>query len=584
MTAALRLFDCVPAREETDYVFLEEYLVFVAPNAAYAIPEIKAYLNAKTLNGTQLNAAFHKSWKTVRDTSIIKLAAQQFAHYLTTYGWRSLGIKPPTEWVYLPVEALDLPNSKMPIRVLQGLPAEDLVEKALGLLASGVALKQETIADIFELLEELQYQFTGEEVIRNKEAAVIFADKSGILPKTEESLFRYLFYKATKSTLVIKNKESNEAIQDSGYKLPQFTPDQFKLLAQGFNRRKPLWLAFKSASDSNRAIINRIAKLSKKYHRPLPTNVLGEVTASNFTEEAIAKAAKRANPFQLIKAINALRVYKETDARFYRIRNGKGWVRKDKVRSDNKATEEILFAELKTRIKDVAVYYPETVDYALPTSEKQFAGAVPKGSRFLLPNTEEFSLFGIYWKGEFVDLDLKAIAAGESIGWNAKWRNENNEIMFSGDVTSAPTGATEWIYAQKVDEPFLLTVNLYSGELNQPYKILCGYGSDIELDYVIDPAKVQFEADSKIIQKQMVVGMIIPTETATEFYLIDQGMGNCRVAGETWRSQTTRAYFIQQARTALKLSDVLPAVPKDQAEIDLSPNNLSKDSLLSLLV
>lgn len=584
MTAALRLFGYVPTGEKTDYIFLEDYLTFVAPNAAYAIADIQAHLQAKTLDGKQLNAAFHKSWGTVKDTAILKLAAQQFAHYLTTYGWRSLGIEPPTEWVYLPTETLALPNSKMPIRVIQGLPTEELIDKALALLASGIALKQETITDIFELLADLNYQFTGKEVIRNKEAAVIFADQSGILPDTEDSLFRYLFYKATTSTLVIKSQDAINAIQTSGYVLPNFTPEQIKVLAQGFNRRKPLWLAFKLAKDHNRAIVNRISKLSKKYHQPLPTNILGELTTSHFTEETITHVAKRANPFQLIKAINALRVYQVTDSRFYRIRNGKGWVRQDQVRPDNSVAEQVLLTELKTRIKNIAVYYPETVDYALPTSEKQFAGTVPKGSRFSVPNTEEFSLFGIYWQGARVDLDLKAIAAGESIGWNAQWRNDDRSVMFSGDVTSAPTGATEWIYAKTVNEPYLLTVNLYCGPVGQPYKVLCGYGSDVQTNYVIDPAKVQLEADSNIIQKQMVMGLMIPTATTTEFYLIDQGMGQAHVAGNSERSQLTRSYFVNQAQTALKLSDILPTVSKDQAELDLSPQNLTKDSLLSLFI
>lgn len=582
MTASLRLFGCVPAHNGGDFVFLRKHLVLIAPTAAYALREIKAHLIAETLNGKQLNASLHKSWSTVQNSSIIKLAAQQFAHYLSNYGWRSLGIEPQDEWVYLPVEQLDLPDAKMPIRVIHGIPAADLIQKALRMLASGVALKQETIEAIFELLDDLNYKFTGQEIVKNKEAAVLLADKSGILPKTEASLFRYLFYQATNSTLVIKSPEAIATIKASDFALPIFNVHQLEILAQGFNRRKPLWLAFKQSNDNHKSVVNKLAKLSKKHHKALSANILGEITSAQFTASQIREAAKKANPFQLIKAINAVRVYAVTDSRFHHIRNGKGWARQDYVRSENEETEQILLTELKTRLKDISVYYPDTVDYALPTSEKQFTGAVPKGSCFRIPNTEEFSLFGIYWEGKGVDLDLKAIAAGESIGWNNKWRNKNRNVMFSGDVTTAPKGATEWIYAKRINEPYLLTINLYSGKIDQGYKIICGYGSDVEENYMMNPAKVQLEAPSKIVQKQMLMGIIIPTEFSTTFYLIDQGMGGARVAGESANSKISRSYFVNQAQTALMLSDLFSSTSKEQADLDLSPQSMSKDSLLSL--
>jgi hypothetical protein len=73
---------------------------------------------------------------------------------------------------------------------------------------------------------------------------------------------------------------------------------------------------------------------------------------------------------------------------------------------------------------ELDVRLPERVDLAFPSSEKQFMGAIPTGSRVAIPMTGETILIGVYWQnGEaaHVDLDLSGIAQdGSKIGWNAR--------------------------------------------------------------------------------------------------------------------------------------------------------------------
>ena len=63
------------------------------------------------------------------------------------------------------------------------------------------------------LIDELDYTFTGNENIKNKEAIIKIASLYGILPKDKMHFFRYIIWMATGESLLIKNEEviTNEA-------------------------------------------------------------------------------------------------------------------------------------------------------------------------------------------------------------------------------------------------------------------------------------------------------------------------------------------------------------------------------------
>ncbi len=58
------------------------------------------------ISGIKANSAFHKSWAVVQDSWMESLVTQQIIHYITTYGFESLGIY-REDAVYIPKEVLE---------------------------------------------------------------------------------------------------------------------------------------------------------------------------------------------------------------------------------------------------------------------------------------------------------------------------------------------------------------------------------------------------------------------------------------------------------------------------------------------
>ena len=171
MQKSLKLFSAVLAKN-TDFkpTFTSDGIV-IAPNAMWAKDAILNFIAENRLNGIQLNKTFHKSWDVIKNSSRYQLAVEQISHYLSTYGTNF------ESEVYIPDEVLDLPDVKLVYKVIKGFTKEELIEKCLNLLQSGVALKQDTIEDIFICLhDELNCLFTGKENIKNKEAIIKLAD------------------------------------------------------------------------------------------------------------------------------------------------------------------------------------------------------------------------------------------------------------------------------------------------------------------------------------------------------------------------------------------------------------------------
>jgi hypothetical protein len=455
-------------------------------------------------------------------------------------------------------------------------------------------MKQETIEAVITCLtEECGYTVTGSEIIRNREALVLLADCTGVLPQRGDDLLRYLVFKATGETLVIKNDALITKINRSGFALPVLSDDQMIALAASFHRMKPLWMAFKHAHANNRPVVNRLAKLAKRHHQPLPTNVLASLTAHEFAASGVCAAAMRAATPQVVRALNAVRFYRRADnqARFYRIRNGRSFATSDtRDRSGIPLAqyEDVLLDVLRERCGAQGIQTSERIEYAFPVSEKLFVGAIPTGTRVRIPATGAHILVGIYWEnGEahHVDLDLSAIGTdGSKIGWNADWRTDERGMIYSGDVTDAPNGASEWIYGRQLDTPYLVLLNAYVAPAEQPFKIVVGYGEENGTEteyenYMIDPNRVLFSADAVCHQKQIVLGILMPSSDGMSFILTGQALGDKIVAEDGHHEITARQALMVHAQTALLLQEVLPEHPEG---LDLT-GTVSVDTLLALL-
>lgn len=578
----LQLFNAVLARKSDEKPFISDNGFIIESDAVWAKKEIISYYAKEKLNGNDLNKAFHKSWLKIKESSRAELFFEQINHYISTYGSNF------QNEIYIPNEVLNIPDLKLNFKVIKAYTEEEMQEKCLSILRSGIALKEETIDDLLNILHnDLEYDFTGKENIRNKEAVIKIADRYDIYPENPVEFFRYVIYKTTLTTLLIKNDELINLINQSTFN-PTYLFENFGLekLAEIFNRFKPLFLAYKKRAPKT---INKISKLSKTYHQPLITNPLNDAT-NTLLEVGDFHWLENATPFALFKALSAChsRMYGQ-DTFVYRIRNGKSWVKRGQDTYVNKLNYEFIldYLKLKYDLSGKKFYFPENVEFALPTSEKMFVGNIPTGTRFY---GEQLAV-GIYWEDAWggFDLDLSGLNVAGKIGWNSAYNQDNGQLMYSGDMTSAPKGAVEYLYADKgLITPTLVMNNVYYGDANCGYKIVIGTGDQISREYMMDPNKVFAEAKCSSVQKQTVLGMLLPKDGKQCFVLLNFGAGQSHVSGNSEVSvMATRALYQQwyEAFSFNHLVEELGATitsHKDEADFDFSLESLEKDSFIKI--
>ncbi|MBC8147044.1 MAG: hypothetical protein H8E98_03545 [Bacteroidetes bacterium] len=579
----LKLFNAVlakPTKEINPFISDEGFII--APQAMWAKDQIIDFYLREKLNGNDLNKTFHKSWLKIKESSRFELYIDQIIHYISTYG------SDFKDEIYIPNEILDVPDTKLKYKVIRALTKDELISECFLMLNSGIALKEETINDILTILvDTLKYTFTGNEKIKNKEATIKIADLYGVYPSDTMEFFRYVIYRATGQSLLIKNREVIAAIKNGNYN-PSAAFNKFGLekLAEVFNRFKPLFLAFKKICPST---INKISKLSKKYHKPLITNPLNCATYVELNKNDI-HWLDNATPFALFKAISACHSrMKGQDNFVYRIRNGKSWVKTSAVTDVNGKNYNFLIEYLKTRFdfSGTKFYVPDNVKYALPTSEKMFVGNIPTGTRFYAKKMA----VGIYWENKWGanDLDLSALNIGGKVGWNSDYKQGNGSLMFSGDITDAPSGAVEYLYAKNgLNDPTLILNNVFSGLSDSTYKIIIGKGDKISRNYMMDPNNLFMETTCQSVQKQMVLGMIIPKKDEQCFVLLNFGAGNARVSGNNAHSNTATKALYQQWKRPLGFNKIVKILggeiinEKEDGAIDLSLDNLDKNTFIKI--
>ena len=577
----LKLFNSVLAKECDEKPYVSEDGYIIPSNAIWAKDRIIDFYKKEKLSGNDLNKTFHKSWEKIKNSTQFELFLHQIVHYISTYGSNF------QDEIYIPNEVLELPEIKLKYVVINAYTKEQLIEKCLYLLKSGIALKEETINDLISLLgDEFHYEFTGKEGIRNKEAIIKIADLYGILPSDTMEFFRYILYRTIDNSLLIKNVTTIEAIKQSNYNpYAQFNKFGLEKLAEIFNRFKPLFLAYKTKCPST---INRISKLSKKHHKPLTVNPLNTVTSEILLEQDF-HWMDNATIYSLFKAMSAC--YSRTrgqDAFIYRIRNGKSWTTETDTNKEEVCKKNfiIIAKYLKERfpLKGVKIKLPENVLYALPTSEKMFVGNIPTGTRFY----GERLAIGIYWKDSWGanDLDLSGVNIEGKVGWNAAY-NRNN-LYYSGDITSAPNGAVEYLYADyNMVNNTLVKCNVYSGQDDAGYKIIVGCGDNIDKKYMMNPEKLFAEIRCNAIQKQMILGMLIPQKNKQCFVLLNFGAGHTRVSGNSKVSETATRALYQQWNNPLSFNKIIKflgaeIVYDDDFDYDFSLDALEKDFFIKL--
>lgn len=634
MKAYLRLFKALPVKSKAKESFTEEttkqsikdgYVldasILAEYNAAKVGREVEALWGK---NAQKLNQSFHKSFAKVRDASIEQLVVEQLVHYVTTYGFKYLGVYNDST-IYVPTEELNAPELTEPlgITVIRGLTTEEIKTKLLSFLNSGIALSQQTRDDVLEVAADIHICGEDLEQIKNKEVSAVLYDELNLVPSSPIEFLRYLVYLATENPLLIKNSETIEAIKGAvadgrsatGRKIIRAFNTYIKeygleSLSTIFLRFKPLFLAFRSNSKL-RPQINRIRKLAVNNHKPMPEDLLGTAVAkakantldSNY--DNFKSALKEASIFRKIRLANAL-AFASSDAYgiVYKIRNGKTFTKpvvghsfkQNQINSALNLVSQEIYDGLR-HLNGQTFYIPEGVVYALPSTEKQFVGNVPNGS--YIEQSTKNTVFGIHWEnaenGQPIDLDLSIQDANGKIGWDGYYRNESG-ILFSGDNTSAPRsngGASEVFYIpSEITGSWLVNVNFYNyyGE-ESPYRFFIGHADSNEINrkYTVNPNKIDFILPGILDQKHSTLGLVTANGATTRVYVSAFSFSNLITSRVTERAELARNFLQNQLISNLTLNDSIvqaggKLVNKPTSDsIDLSPSALDQGTIISLL-
>lgn len=636
--ATLRLFRALPITTMKERKINKELLnetikrgFIFSPDVVFNYSDLELEQLVKTverfvgLTASKMNESFHKSWKKVKDAPIEQLIFEQIVHYITTYGFETLGIYDENS-VYIPHEKLEIPELKENVKLtlIKGYTKDELKEKVLKLLQSGIALKEETIKDVVEILKYTG--ITDKEVneVKNKEVRIALYDLLGMFPENPIEFLRYTIYKLTGKTLLIKNKVTIESIKTSFVedksaivisKLLTEYEKKYGLerLAEIFYRFKPLFLALKSNKVAS-SKINKIRKLAKKCHVPMHEDYLNSITAMIGRGDLISKKQLKlklteANTFRKIRLAYALkfRMKDDVDSIVYKIRNGKGWAadfnfeEKEKVRDIFDIVLESISNSIRKNIEGKKIYIPKDIVYTLPATEKQFTENIPIGSYVTIPKD---MIVGVHWEnveGERIDLDLSMINESRKMGWDSSYRNYESTLLFSGDITAAPlpNGASELYYVQRqVKDINLLFVNNYTfhdywnGSANEvPFKIFVGKGErkDINRNYMFDPNNLIMVINSKIGEKQKMLGMLVTTTKECRFYFVENYIGGSITSRKNTIIENSRKFLFNFYTNTLSLNDILLKAgaelleSKEECDIDLSPENLERDTIINLI-
>jgi len=593
------------------------------------VPIVERYVG---IDAIMANNSFHKSWNKVETADIHTLMIEQLVHYFTTYGFESPGTY-DKDFVYVPKEKLNIPKlqENVPLVCIHGYKNEQLKEKLLSILNAGIALKDKTKDAVIDLFVYLDLKETDLCSVKNKEVKIALYDYFGWVPSIPVEFVRYIIYKATSKTLLIKDKETIRSISTAVNKNINIVPLFQKYekehglarLSEVYYRFKPIFLAFKTNTKLC-SYINKLNKLAKTNHVPMSEDFINSVTNRakknilDFTQ--LSKELDKVNIFRKVKLAQALKIRTvDIENIAYNIRNGKVFAEKyEGVFSEQ--YDEALSVVLKSISEDITksvngkkIFIPEYITYTMPNSEKQFFGNFPIGTSISVP---EQIIFGVHWfdtshkkynyyrDDDRVDLDLSLIDnSGDKVGWNAIWRTQSKNILFSGDMTAAPkpNGASELFHINATEEASdfhgIVAVNYYNYGYKDPqeatdFKLFVGKddAKKVKKNYMIDPNKI-LTSETSDVARQKIIGLVVASKGFCKFYYCEGNIGGKSVFNINENTKKARDFLFDFYQNNVTLNEVLSKIPevelvssKENCDIDLSPESLEKDTFIKLMV
>lgn len=516
----------------------KEYVFNEALKRGFLVPaelineDVVRFIESETVD---YNSTFYKNWDQMRSRSRFEQLIDQLLHYMTTYGTDF-----QSDFVYTcnDGDRSDVPDFKT-YKVIIVATVEDVVKRCIDMLTSGIAMSNDlvtaTVDYIVDHPKAIPEDFVVED-IANREAMIQICDRLGIHPRSGLEMVRWMVYKATGNALLIKDRKTIEAIRGNAGSINFgiFNNEDLVELSKVFFRFKPIFLAFKT-NPWNKKIINIIRRMADKNHVPMKEGFWQTVLGKEKSYNEIEKRVGELTSFKIISLIQTIneRFILNADGgkSTYFIRNGKAWVDFYGVNKTSFNVEylekvrKILYQALVKRLSSKAgVYkYPTSIDIACPVSEKKFAGNLPYGSAYKL---SDHNYFGIYWreKDGTRDFDLSFLNKnGFKIGWDASYR-AGNDVLFSGDMTSARPDATEVLYFRGgCGHEGTLWNNRFCGEKGSKFRYFMGRQKidNLTKNYMVDPNTVEFEEWTTSENRQEMMGIVMDNK----IYLCKFGFG-----------------------------------------------------------
>lgn len=554
------------------------------------VDRVMSYIQSLPNN---VNTTFYKSFNDVVNRSREALFIDQCMHYASTYGTGHTGTP------YVPNDnpaQIDFSECK----VIDPITMEELLDKIQNMVDSGIALKNDTLNDIFELIEEFGISLWTDN-IKNREFLIRYHIAKGIPFKNVIESLQAINFIVTGSTCIVKSHDAMNAYSCSSSWdrfsniKACFNSHSLEEWASIFNRYKPLFLALRNSEL--RPVINKISKLSKKHHvptvMPMSTKFLTPEYVNNndltYKSRLWLRNYQDRSLFELVKYYNAIqkrRTGEFTDT--INIRNGKSWVKKSSWELDrdnlyklDSQVKRSIYHKMRGKLKDKTLNIPSDLNIALPTSEKNFIGTLPIGS-YINVKPEDNLIVGIYWKGEdgAQDLDLSFTDInGNTVSWCNGFQNSDSSVVYSGDMTSADPEAAEYFLFRNNMPNGVFMCNNYSGAPESKYTFIVARlpeGTEFGFGHMVNPDDIIFQTPMVMTGRQMSMAIYVDGK----FIFTDRATGNGRVAKAGVTTRDLIQSQIDMSGMALTLNEYMVHTSSDGEDIKLTDD---KSALISLL-
>lgn len=581
-----------------------------------SLPESKSLISSAVeeygVDMAKVNSTFYKRFSDVENRSELQLRMDQLAHYMSTYG-RGIdredivGYEPE----YLKEINIDV---KHDLTYIDALSAEEIGEKVKNMLTSGMALDEVTQSNLIIVINGCKLPVNDYlDQISNREFMCRMCKELNLLPKNFDEFTRYLIYLGTGSTLLIKSRamlteldwldRDAHAGQEKAFNqyVKQFG---IEMVAKNITRYRKLYLVLRKRF-TDKTLINRVMKLSKRMYVPRKQSPLEHVMDLDVPLNAIRDSIANAPIYKLIKVMNAMiRRNDAPEARYFKIRNGKSYLKlknndwhHDLVNWTNKTqrknlVQQMIVNELRTRYgdwSDKVFYIPDGINYALPTSGKDFVGTLPYMSSYEFKG-KDVSL-GVAWNTP-ADLDLHMLSlSGEHYGWNSSY---DGTVTYSGDMTHLnPYGYAAEFYKIKANDltaPMIISVNDYWSDAEVKFDVFVT-GANVDRDdrqgvaTQIGPKSVLFHDKVSPQEMSKVLMIVLPTDDGVKIGFTATNFGNVRVPGVSDTTTKLIEIFQHQLDNTYMVTDLIKLlggqVVRDKNELSVVTNGQNKSCVIT---